>query len=260
MIVGNDISKWQGDVNFDTYKNNSNFLIIKATEGRGFTDPKFSRNQSESRRVKLPLGYYHFARPDLGNTPEAEAQYFLDIIGPLRDGEVLALDYECPNQVQAHVDWCKKWLDYVFSKVTVRAFIYLNQSQLRTFNWTAVKGANYALWVAAYTGDPNNNNYYGGVWGKAAMQQWTSSQSVPGIIGAVDGNAFFGDLPTFKKYGFKAVTPPNPEPQPDPCAAQNKQIVELTTKLDNMTKERDDLKTRLDIATRKIESAKNALN
>lgn len=26
------------------------------------------------------LGAYHYARPDLGNTPEAEAKYFLEIV------------------------------------------------------------------------------------------------------------------------------------------------------------------------------------
>lgn len=214
-IVGNDISRWQGDVNWDVYKNNTHFCILKATEGVGFTDPKFSRNKSEGRRVGVPLGYYHFARPDLGNSPEAEADYFLKIVGGLIEGETLVLDYECANQIQAHVDWCRKWLDRVLAKTGVRALIYLNQSQVKKFNWQNVIDGGYGLWIAAYTGSPENNTYEKGQWAFAAMQQWTNNQTVPGIPAVADGNVFFGDLAGYKKYGWHAPQPV-PEPTPPP--------------------------------------------
>lgn len=120
--LGHDISKWQGDVNFDTYKKSgkSQFVIIKSSEGVGYTDTKFKRNQSEIRRVGILLGYYHFARPDLGNSAVAEADYFLKVIGKLNPNELIALDYECANQVQAHVDWCRQWLDHVYAKIRSR--------------------------------------------------------------------------------------------------------------------------------------------
>lgn len=214
--VGNDISKYQGDVDFNTFKNNANFVICKATEGNGYTDPKLSRNQSEARRVGLPIGYYHFARPDLKNTPEAEAQYFLSKIGELQDGEVLALDYEPQNQVQEWVDWCKKWLDYVFDKTKVRALIYMSESVVLRWNWQIVIDAGYGLWIAKYavprSPDTNLNK---GKWPFAAMYQWTSEQKVPGIVGNVDGNVFFGDVETFKKYGYKKPTSPPSPPAED---------------------------------------------
>lgn len=213
ITLGNDISKWQGDVNFDVFKNNTQFVIVKATEGYGYTDPKLDRNRSESRRVGLLLGFYHFARPDLGNTPEKEAQYFLDKIGELKEGELLALDYECPNQKQEHVTWCKKWLDYVFEKTKIRPFIYLNQSQIYNFNWQEVISGSYALWIARYTYNPLNNNFDASEFKTAAMQQWSNSQQVPGASGGIDGNVFFGDMATLKKYGKPAA---QPEPQPEP--------------------------------------------
>lgn len=211
ITLGNDIARYQGDVNYDVFKNNSQFVIVKASEGVGYTDLKFSRNQIEARRVGLLLGYYHFARPDLGNTPEAEADYFLKTIGALRDGELLCLDYECANQKQEHVDWCRKWLDRVYSATKVRPFIYLNQSQVKSFNWQTVVDGNFALWIAAYTKDPYKNDFATGAFKTAAMQQWTNAQSVPGISGNVDGNVFFGDLATLKKYGYK--TPVAQPPQ-----------------------------------------------
>ncbi len=209
-LLGNDVSRWQGDINFTIYKNNSNFLIIKASEGVGFIDPSFNRNQTECRKTSLGLGYYHFARPDLNNTAEAEADYFLRVCGGLRAGEMLILDYEPNTQVQAHVDWCRRWLDYVYSKTGVRPLIYLNQSQVKKFNWKSVIDGGYGLWIAAYTYDPNNNEFEIGQWPFAAMQQWTNKQNVPGISGDTDGNVFFGDMATFKKYGYQATVPVDP--------------------------------------------------
>lgn len=213
-IVGNDVSKWQGDINWDVYKNNSNFCILKATEGVGFTDPKFARNQSEARRVGLPVGYYHFARPDLGNIPEAEADYFLKACGTPSDGEVFVLDYEPNWQGGDAVGWCKKFLDRVQTKIGVKPLIYLNQSQVKQFNWKSVIDGGYGLWIAAYTYDPNKNDVGIGQWPFMAMQQWTNQQKVPGISAVTDGNVFFGDVATFKKYGYKAPAPATTPPAP----------------------------------------------
>lgn len=244
FIVGNDIASFQGDVNYDTYKNNSNFIIFKATEGTGYTDTKLSRNQSEARRVGLPLGYYHFARPDL-NTAESEANYFLSKIGQLRDGEVLVLDYE-PNWNGDAVGWCKTWLDTVFSKTQCKPLIYMDQSRVQKYNWKPLVDAGYGLWIAAYTYDPTNNNFQHGAWPFAAMQQWTNKQQVPGINGNVDGDVFFGDVATFKKYGYKSPTPV------DPCAnvkkdldAANKTILEQKSQIDALQKQCDDYKNKL---------------
>lgn len=206
ITLGNDISKYQGDINYDIFKNNTQFVLIKVTEGNGYTDPKFTRNQSEARRVGLLLGYYHFARPDLGNTPEAEANYFLSKIGDLKENEFLALDYECALQKQSDVTWCKKFLDVVFEKTKVRPFIYLNQAQIKNFDWNEVVSGSYALWVACYTYDPNKNTFVIGEFKSAAIQQWSNKQTVPGISGGVDGNVFFGTLDILKKYGYH--TPP----------------------------------------------------
>jgi GH25 family lysozyme M1 (1,4-beta-N-acetylmuramidase) len=217
MILGNDCSKWQGDINFDVYKNNSNFLIFKASEGTGYTDTKFSRNQSECRRVGFPLGYYHFARPDLNNLATAEADWFLKVCWTPVEGEVYILDYE-PNWSGDAVAWCKTFLDRVQEKIGVKCFIYLNQSQATAFDWSPVVNAGYPLWIAAYTGSPTKNDFKTGKWATAAMQQWTNCQTVPGIIGDVDGDCFFGDIIAFKKYGYHApvVIPPTPTPTPTP--------------------------------------------
>lgn len=224
-ILGNDVASFQKDINFDEYSRNSQFIIVKASEGTTFKDPKLVRNQSEARRVGLGLGYYHFARPDTGNTPEKEAAWFLSCIGTIRSGEVLVLDYEPNNQIQAWVDWCKAFLDFVFNKTNCRPLIYLNQSQVKQFNWKSVVDANYGLWIAAYTNSPDLNNGNIGQWPFAVMQQWTSSQQIAGISGNVDGDVFFGDIATFKKYGYQGAVTPTPTPPTDSNMQPMKQII-----------------------------------
>lgn len=216
FIVGNDISNFQGDVDFQTYKNNTHFLICKASEGTGYIDGWFGNNRKQARDNNIPLGFYHFARPDVGNSPQAEAKYFCDLIDgdPIREGEVLVLDYEVTYNDP--VNWCLTWLNEVRSHFGgMKPLIYLNQALATGYDWSPVVNAGYGLWIAAYTFDPNNNNFATGAWPEAAMQQWTDKQQVPGIQGVIDGDVFFGSVEQFKSYGFKKPVPvPTPPPPP----------------------------------------------
>ena len=206
MIVGQDVSSWQGDIDWNTYKNNSNFVIIRSSYGNGYTDNKFFRNRDEARRVSLPRGFYHYAYPQY-NSPEDECDWFLNLVG-VQDGESLYLDYE-ENWSGDKVDWCKRFLDRMSSKLNgYKGTIYLNQSLASGNDWSPLYNAGYKLWIAAYTYDPYKNNYNIGTWPEAIMQQWTNQQQVPGIIGNVDGNVFFGDVNGFKNIGYKSPPPP----------------------------------------------------
>jgi len=221
MLLGNDISHYQ-TVNWTTYKNNTNFVIIKATEGNGYTDTSFASFRTNARANNIPLGYYHFARPDLGNTPQQEADYFCNLIdssGGIQVGEIVCLDYEV--SYGDPVNWCKEWMDIVKAHYggRITPFIYLNQSHTTGYNWTSVVNAGYLLWLASYTGNPNINTGNTGAWSSMTMQQWTSSQSVPGLSGGVDGDVFFGSLNLFKSYGYQATAgnaSPSATPSPTP--------------------------------------------
>lgn len=54
-----DVSKYQGDINFDIMRTKTDYIIFKASQGNS-PDPKISRNIAESKRVGLPYGLYHF--------------------------------------------------------------------------------------------------------------------------------------------------------------------------------------------------------
>ncbi|MDU8981274.1 GH25 family lysozyme, partial [Bifidobacterium scardovii] len=77
---GVDASNWQGCIT-DTRagqarRAGASFAFIKATEGAGYTDPQADCSMRGLKTAGVRRGVYHFARPDLGNSPEAEADWF----------------------------------------------------------------------------------------------------------------------------------------------------------------------------------------
>lgn len=205
MLKGIDISNHQGDPDFKKVKDDADFIIIKASEGVGFKDPKLVRNQAEIRKAGVPLGYYHFARPDLDNSAEGEADWFLETIGELQEGELLVLDFEV--SYSDRVKWCKKFLDHVYKRTNVKPLIYLNKSLEKNNNWKSVIEGDYGLWLADYTYDPNSP-IPDTQWPVVAMRQYSNNEKINGISGGVDGNVFYGDMDALLAYGFSfAISP-----------------------------------------------------
>lgn len=216
-LYGVDVSQFQGEINWDALNAASNFVIIRAAYGT-ITDPLFTHNRDEARRVQasagpLGIGFYYYAYARLLD-PITSANYFCDLIGPLLPGDVLALDWEEPYNGD-HVAWAKSFLDQVYTRTTVKPLIYLNQSLMNSHNWQPVIDAGYGLWLAVYGGS-KDENLPATPWPVVAMTQWTSSDFVDGINGKVDGDTFYGDFAAFAKYGFSVPSTPSVEPQPQP--------------------------------------------
>nr|QNJ46241.1 GH25 muramidase [Ascobolus sp.] len=75
-VPGFDISHWQSSVNFaSAYSSGARFVIIKATEGTTYKDPKFSSHYTGATKAGFIRGGYHFARP-ASSTGAAQAQFF----------------------------------------------------------------------------------------------------------------------------------------------------------------------------------------
>lgn len=212
MIVGNDISYAQGVIDWNTYKDNTDFVIIQSSYGNGYFDSQYGNNKGQVLKTGLPHGYYHFAYPQY-NAPEDEANWFLhalSAIKPLQDGEVLFLDYEPVGWDGNHVVWVGSFLDTVSNALGgYKPLLYTYQSMLTSNDFSPVSNKGYGLWIAAPTNDPTNNTFQTGVFPFAAMQQW-GTQTVPGINGIVDADIFFGNTNAFLAYGYKS----NPNPLP----------------------------------------------
>lgn len=189
MTKGVDVASYQENIEFDVLKGEVSFIIAKATEGVGFVDPAFARNWSEAERVGMVRGAYHFARPDLGNSADEEATYFLSQLGLIERTDLLALDYEVSWGGDV-VGWCKRWLDEVKMATGIAAYIYLNLSLVRKHDWRPVIDARYPLWLAFYDEDPLFLPQT--QWPSVAIKQWTSSGMLAGIQSPrVDLNTLF---------------------------------------------------------------------
>lgn len=89
MIHGIDVSGW----NNETYSvSGSNFVFVKATEGRSYVNPKQGRQAAVARTAGLALGFYHFL---VGGDVLAQAAYFVEKCASL-PGDMLVCDWETP--------------------------------------------------------------------------------------------------------------------------------------------------------------------
>ena len=197
---GIDISSWQSGINLAVVP--CDFVIVKATQGTGYTNPDYVRAYDQAKKAGKCLGVYHYAE---GGSPTAEADYFLQQVGS-RVGEcVLALDWEGEQNGAFGVNdfaWCKAWLDRVANKTGVKPMLYTSQSVMGRFNGIG----NYGLWIAQYA-DMNATGYQATPWNEGAydcaIRQYSSCGRLNGYNGNLDLNKFYGDKAAWNKYAGK---------------------------------------------------------
>ena len=220
MLKGADISNWQGVGAGDGY----DFVIIKATEGNGYTDPKCDQHYQRAKARGQLRGVYHFARPDLGNSAQAEADWFVgEIQGYIKDA-ILVLDWEMSTW---NVDWARAWLDRVYERTGVRPLIYMSASVISQYNWNSVADGDYGLWIAGYpakydvknppTPDPDDMPYNIGPWPFWVIWQYTScAGTFDKDIATIDETAWAKYAGYYKEPAPEPQPEPEPEPQPEP--------------------------------------------
>lgn len=95
-VLGVDVSGYQA-VAFPT--KGLAFAFVKATEGTGYVNPRYSGQVAHARSAGLVVGHYHFGK----NGGSAEADYFLSKV-QLHTGDILAFDWETSGVSQAERD------------------------------------------------------------------------------------------------------------------------------------------------------------
>lgn len=224
-FTGVDLSRWQGQVDWQTLSQNASFAFYKGGGGDdgNYIDGDFLGNHAGARSVGMPHGIYWFGG---GTDPIAEADYFYQqCLTNLIPGEAVVLDAEYGNAVDP--GWCLSFLQHLESLIGFKPLIYMNLSTEHDHDWSAVVSNNNGLWLADWNGDPNIPVSLVH-WSFCAFQQYADNIHVPGVEGGtgnVDGDAFFApDMTYFAKYGKPVVvapppvipTPPDPTPPPAP--------------------------------------------
>ncbi len=202
MLNGIDISKWQNGI--DLEKISVDFVIMKATEGVGYTDRLCDSFYQKAKSLGKKLGVYHFARPDLGNQAIDEADYFLQETKGYQKEAIFILDWESGNL--GNVSWAKAWLDRVYESTGVKPFIYMSASVMRSYDWFSVASNQYPLWIANYgsnNGIANENvfrSYPFQYWSTYTLWQYTSVGQLDGYANFLDLNYFNGDFSLWDQY------------------------------------------------------------
>lgn len=196
-MIGIDISRHQGEVNWDVIKEECDFAIIRSSFGTGNKDSQFDRNRDEARRVGIPRGFYHYAYSEV-NSPEAEANWFCDVVGEPQAGELMVLDYESDWDGD-QVDWCHRFLSTIENRLNYKAMIYMDWARTKSADWSII--LDHPLWLARWDYSsmapaPSTQ------WSDVPLRQYSNSGNIAGIS-PCDMNVFYGDQNQFNNYGYK---------------------------------------------------------
>ena len=189
--VGIDVSKWQGDIDWQRVKEAGvEFAIIRAgyrgsTVGALIEDPCFESNMRGAAAAGIPTGVYFFtqATNEVEAVEEAsmvlelirdfspEYPIFIDTEGAGGNGRADGLDVETRTLV------CEAFCRTI-RNAGYTAGVYASKNWYQT-RVDVSKLEKYVIWLAEYRSAPSYEGYY-------EMWQHTSKGSIDGIDGNVD--------------------------------------------------------------------------
>lgn len=190
---------------------------LKATEGSTVVDSIYRKRVRQARAAGVPVGAYHFARPDRGDAKE-EARFFLKN-SDIRLGDMLPmLDLESLEGMSLAdlTRWTGNWVATVTNTLARRG---LAARPIIYTPFDLGNGFGCLLWVARYSDDFRPPRIPR-PWTRAAIWQHSDGRfgpvkRVPGF-GPVDVNALHPDVP-LSALRIRSTTPAAPPASPPPA-------------------------------------------
>ena len=233
MLRGIDVSKWQGQIDFNAVKRSGvDFVIIQAGYGKSVSqkDPYFEINYTRAKAAGLKVGAYWFSYALTPDEAAAEARTCAAVIANKQFDFPIYYDLEtevrskyypfatgksnCSNMVKAFCTELEK-LGYFVG-------LYISRSPLQT-HITKEVAERFALWLAEYGSKLNYTGKYG-IWQRSATGR------VVGVIGDVDIDEAVIDYSTIiKNGGFNGYPkqqtekPVEEQPKPSPAPIEDKE-------------------------------------
>ncbi len=189
--TGIDISKYQGNINFDKVKQSGIDFVMIRVGYRGYEtgvikeDSYFKKNIKEAIKAGLKVGVYFFSTATTKKEALEEAKFTVDKIKDYDITYPVAIDYEtfdarCKKLTkERRTNYVIAFLDYVNSK-GYQGMFYSYKSAFES-KFQMERLTKYKIWLAHFV---NKTNYQG----KYDMWQYTSSGTLAGISGKVDKN------------------------------------------------------------------------
>ncbi|MCW2601898.1 MAG: Integrin-like repeat domain fused to lysozyme, glycosyl hydrolase [Pseudonocardiales bacterium] len=179
------------------------FVFTKATESTTYTNPYFATDRAAALAAGLGVGAYHFANP--ANSPIADAQYFLSVVGTASPVGTLppVLDLEQTGGLApaALSNWAVTWLQYVANAVGRAPLFYASPNFITGAMTPDSRLGQFPLWLASYT---SVTPAAPAPWATWLFWQYSSDGIVPGINGRVDQNRYAGDLLSLQRLALIA--------------------------------------------------------
>lgn len=194
--TGIDVSKWNGDIDWDKVKNAGvEYAIVRAgyrgsVTGSLVEDPYFAANMKGAAASGMPVGVYFFTQAvnEVEAVEEASAvlrlvrEYditypiFIDTEGAGGNGRADQLDVDTRTLV------CEAFCRTI-ENAGYEAGVYGSRNWYNN-NLHADRLENYCIWLAEYRSVPLYQGYY-------QMWQYTSKGKIDGIEGNVDMNVSY---------------------------------------------------------------------
>ena len=193
-VKGIDISKWQGNIDFDLVrKNGISFCIIRAGSGRK-VDPYFERNYTLAKRAGLQVGVYWYSYAKSSADAIAEANLCLSVLQGKQLEFPVYMDVEEKEQFNRGAKFVNDIIYYFGETVEKAGFyfgIYMSKSFAQKYLYDNTL-ARFDLWIAQY----NNKCTY---TEKYSVWQYSSTGKINGIQGNVDLDYCYTDYAKIMK-------------------------------------------------------------
>ncbi len=198
MLKGIDVSHWQSveTVNTLCKDPNNKFIIVKASEGLKYKDPKFTAHITTARMHDKLTGAYHFARCDVNwDSAKKEADHFIDVCDGYWGQIIPVLDIEGNAAAWDKTgEWSLAWLERVFEVTGLRGVIYCGTSYAKKCQEHAHKG--YHLWLARWVEALKASHF--GAFSECLLWQYTNKP--------VDQDYFYGTEDEWKRLCMPSKT------------------------------------------------------
>ena len=191
---GIDVSKYQGNIDWDTVANSIDFAIIRCGYGDDQTDQddeKWNRNVEACERLGIPYGVYIYSYALTDEQALSEAQHVIRLLSGHSPSLPVYLDLEDSGTTGTLT--CASILRHtkIFCEA-IEAAGYVPGVYATTSWWSGKLASGeynrWNRWVARFSDSLNYN-------GELNAWQYSESGSVSGISGNVDMDYWYGDFP-----------------------------------------------------------------
>lgn len=202
-VRGVDVSVYQGKIDWQKLSEEDiQFAFIKATEGSGYVDDKFSQNYENAQKTGLRIGAYHFFSYD--SSGETQAENFINTVPKTDDMLPPVIDVEFYGDKKENLpdkDKTQNELDKLISKLEEyygkTPIIYATEKSYELY--IADKYDNCDIWIRnVYTKPKLSDEREWTFW------QYTNKEQLSGYSGDekyIDMNVFNGNESDFESYG-----------------------------------------------------------